>query len=197
MKAFRTVFTIFGVAFLLLNVVSVSGQTSRRAKEKLEKRASSPSGPVDLNTASADELETLKGVGPATAKKIIAGRPYASVADLSKAGLKAKLVAELTPMLKVTSPAAAPTKAVSTPAPPAAASPAVAAKNTAPTPAAVPAPGGGAGLVWVNTDTKVFHRQGDRWYGKTKDGKYMTEAEALTAGFRESKEKPKAKRKAK
>ena len=52
-------------------------------------------------------------------------------------------------------------------------------------------------MVWVNTDTKVFHRQGDRWYGKTKDGKYLTEAEALKAGFRESKEKPKAKRKAK
>ena len=88
MKAFRTVFTIFGVAFLLLSVVSVSGQTSRRAKEKLEKNASGPSGPVDLNTASADELEAIKGVGPATAKKIIAGRPYASVADCPRQDLR-------------------------------------------------------------------------------------------------------------
>jgi hypothetical protein len=44
-------------------------------------------------------------------------------------------------------------------------------------------------MVWVNPRTKVFHRQGDRWYGKTKNGKYMTEADAVAAGYRASKEK--------
>jgi hypothetical protein len=48
-------------------------------------------------------------------------------------------------------------------------------------------------MVWVNPKTKGFHRQGDRWYGKTKNGKYMTEAEAVAAGYRESKEKPSTK----
>ena len=38
------------------------------------------------------------------------------------------------------------------------------------------------GMVWVNTDSKIFHREGDRWYGKTKHGKYVTEAEALQEG---------------
>ena len=44
-------------------------------------------------------------------------------------------------------------------------------------------------MVWVNTETKVFHREGDKWYGNTKHGKYMTEADALKAGYRESKER--------
>ncbi len=39
------------------------------------------------------------------------------------------------------------------------------------------------GLVWINPGTKVFHRAGDRWYGKTKNGKYMTESEAVKEGY--------------
>jgi len=46
----------------------------------------------------------------------------------------------------------------------------------------VPAPGGGHGLVWVNTESHVYHREGSRFYGTTKKGKYMTEAEAIKEG---------------
>jgi len=40
-----------------------------------------------------------------------------------------------------------------------------------------------SGKVWVNTESGVYHRSG-RWYGKTKQGKFMTEAEAKAAGYK-------------
>jgi hypothetical protein len=43
------------------------------------------------------------------------------------------------------------------------------------------------GMVWVNPKTKIFHRPGDRWYGKSKGGKYMTEADAIKAGYKPAK----------
>jgi hypothetical protein len=42
-----------------------------------------------------------------------------------------------------------------------------------------------SGKVWVNTESKVYHKSG-RWYGKTKQGKFMTEAEAKAAGYKEA-----------
>jgi len=85
--------------------------------------------------------------------------------------------------------------AAKAPAPAPAPAPAASARHTASsTVASTPAqPPPAPGMVWVNLDTKIFHRSGDHWYGNTKHGKYMTEADAVAAGYREAKKGGKAK----
>src|SRR4051812_17218041 len=43
------------------------------------------------------------------------------------------------------------------------------------------------GMVWVNTNTKVYHKDGE-FYGKTKKGKFMAEDDAKKAGFKAAQE---------
>lgn len=38
--------------------------------------------------------------------------------------------------------------------------------------------------VWVNTKSGVYHCPGDRWYGTTKQGEYMTQKQAQEKGYR-------------
>lgn len=53
----------------------------------LQKRtaaAETPAGPVDLNTATLEQLQSVKGIGPTLAARIVAARPFQSVDDLKK-----------------------------------------------------------------------------------------------------------------
>jgi len=171
-----------------------SGSSAKTQKTAKSGAKAAPSNPVDLNTASEAELVSVPGIGASTAKKIIAGRPYSSVAELSKAGVSAASIKKISPMVKVNG---APASAPSTRAPKPSASlkplqpPQTngATSKAPPVPAETAAPGGGPGMVWVNTETKVFHEPGDKWYGKTKRGKYMKQSDAVAAGYRAAKER--------
>jgi hypothetical protein len=75
-----------------------------------------------------------------------------------------------------------------TPTPMASAGPVVNSKKTGSAMSnATPAPGGGNGQVWVNTSSHVYHKEGSRFYGKTKHGKYMSEQDAIKEGDRAAK----------
>lgn len=159
-------FHIYAVAILLLVPALLFSQAKAKDRSSSHTQATSK---VDLNSASQADLENLPGIGPATAKKIIAGRPYSSMEDLKRAGVSQPTIDQITQLVTVSG----------TPAP----SGSVTGQKRSSTPSAAPSPG----MVWVNTDTKVYHKEGDRWYGKTKHGQYMTEDEAIRNGYRAAK----------
>ncbi len=63
--------------------------------------AKTPTGRINVNTATPTELEDLPGVGPKMAAKLVAGRPYASLSDLDKVkGIGPSMLKKLEPYVK-------------------------------------------------------------------------------------------------
>ncbi|CAN5619383.1 DUF3761 domain-containing protein [soil metagenome] len=127
----------------------------------------------------------------------IAGAKTSSMPAPSAGGaVAAKPVPTVTKQVSTMPAPAAGGKAAALPVPAAGSPPAAmpapakgAGSASLPAPVAA-APVGGSGQVWVNLGTKVYHCPGSHFYGTTKDGKYMSEADAKAMGARADHNRP-------
>ena len=151
-------------------------------QRKAGQPAAAPAPVASAATPTAGTTGTCKdGTTTNAASKSGACRGHKGVQEWHGASAAPKATAATAPTAATARPAPMATTA---PVP----SPAARAPRAVPTPGPVAA-GGGNGQVWVNMKTKVYHCQGDRWYGTSKDGQYMSESAATAAGARASRGK--------
>ena len=84
-------------------IVGVAGVATSNVEGEFGISSSSDqSGAININSASQERLESLPGIGPVTAQKIIANRPYGSTQDLlSKKVVGAKTFEKIQPQITV------------------------------------------------------------------------------------------------
>jgi len=156
-----------------------SPTAKHRASKKTQTTASPAASPAASPTAKhrgkkaeATTAAASPAASPATSPKARRARTKTQAAA-SPAPSASPGKFNLGDLFKPKTSAAAATPAAARPAP---------ARGARTKAAATPAAGGGHGLVWVNTESHVYHKEGSRFYGTTKKGKYVSEADAIKEG---------------
>jgi competence protein ComEA len=94
----------------LASTTFAADKSPSASRSKSETTAAA-TGRIDLNTADAATLQTLPGVGPATAAAIIQERPFKSVDELERVrGIGPEKLRDLRPLVRVSAADAAPKK---------------------------------------------------------------------------------------
>jgi competence protein ComEA len=82
MKLYRPLFVLVLTAFLPALTIAQAPKTSEAKQTQQAKKSAPAAELMDINSASAEQLKSLPGIGDAYSKKIIDGRPYANKSQL-------------------------------------------------------------------------------------------------------------------
>jgi len=82
MKPCRLILLLVLSIFLPLGITQAPKTTGAETKKAQVKKTTPSADLIDINSASADQLKALPGIGDGYSKKIIDGRPYANKSQL-------------------------------------------------------------------------------------------------------------------